>query len=180
VNTSLENFGVKPVAQNAHEVMHCTLVTDGTTGQEWILRLMSKGIELSDNAKAVLNSPDFKPTTRRTIEVGILKASQFIEDERKTERITAEASRRGWSQLDAEATCLILEKLSLQECKKHRLESVVVLHKPINNSEDTPSFLGATILETKRMLIACMDKFNGHWNFGFGFAFEISELSRLH
>ncbi len=160
--------------------MHCTLISDGTTGQQWILRLMSNGVELSDNAKAVLNSPDFKPTSGRTIEVGIIKASQFIEDERSTERIAEEASRRGWSRLDAEATCLILEKLSLQEFKTHRLDSVVVLHKPINNSEDTPSFLCATILETKKMLVACMDKLNGHWNFGFGFAFEITELNRLH
>src|SRR3989338_6914714 len=44
-------------------VIYFSVTSDGTTGEDWITRLESKGFRVGDYAKQVRRSPDFKPTS---------------------------------------------------------------------------------------------------------------------
>src|SRR3989344_110555 len=62
-------------------VIYFSVTSDGTTGPQWIERLEGKGFRLSDYAKSVLRSPDFKPTSGVTTEIAILKGMLFADKE---------------------------------------------------------------------------------------------------
>jgi hypothetical protein len=89
-------------------VIYFTVTSDGTTGEEWVKRLESKGFHVGSCAKSVLRSADFKPTSGVTTEVAVFNGLLFEDNERK---IRAEAERRKFEKPNAEVACLIPGKV---------------------------------------------------------------------
>ena len=158
-------------------VIYFSVPSDGTTGPQWIERLEGKGFRLSDYAKSVLRSPDFKPTSGVTTEIAILKGMLFADNDRITKKIRAEADKRKLTKSNAEVACLIRENFSDKEIEALGLWWIVAMHEPIKDSGGGPSLLGADRYDGGRWLNACCVDGPGYgWFREDGFAFVVSQV----
>ncbi len=160
-------------------VIYFSVTSDGTTGEDWIPRLESKGFRVGDDAKQVLRSPDFKPTSGVTTEVAILKGMLFEDNNRITKNIRAEADKRKLSKPNAELACFIREKFTDKEIEAMGLWYIVAMHEPINVSGGGPSLLGASRSDFGRWLRAFYDRPDFRWFRERGFAFVVSQVSSV-
>ena len=158
-------------------VIYFSVTSDGTTGEDWITRLESKGFRVGDYAKQVLRSPDFKPTNGVTTEVAVLKGMLFEDNDRITKKIRAEADKRKLSKPNAELACLIREKFTDKEIEAMGLWYIVAMHEPINDSGGDPFLLIADRGFGGRWLSACGGRPGDRWGRVSGFAFAVSQVS---
>lgn len=158
-------------------VIYFSVTSDGTTGEEWITRLKSKGLRVGDYAKQVLRSPDFTPTTGVTTQVVVLKGMLFGDDDRITRVIRAEANKRKLQKPSAEIACLIREKFTDEEIEQMGLWGIVVMHELINYSNGDLYLLGADRVSDGRWLDAYSGRPDNRWDRGPGFAFAVSQVS---
>ena len=152
-------------------VISFSVTSDGTSGEDWITRLESKGFRAGDYAKQVLRSPDFKPTSGVTTEIAVLKGALFTDNERTTEKIRAEADKRKLEKPNAEVACLIREKFTDKEIEDMGLVWIVTMHDPIKDSGGDPSLLGAGRGGDGRWLHAYGGGPGNGWDHEYGFAF---------
>ncbi len=157
-------------------VIYFSVTSDGTTGEAWIKRLESKGYRLSDWAKSVLISSDFKPTSGVTTEIGVLKGMLFSDDNRVTKKIRAEAEQRKWFTPNAEVACLIREMFSDEEIEAMGLWWIVTMHEPIEDSVGVPLLLSAGRDDGGRWLRAYYGRPDDPWLRSRGFAFAVSQV----
>jgi len=152
-------------------VIYFSVVSDGTTGEEWIKRL-----DIGDNAKSILLSKDFKPTKGVKTEVAVLKSLFFEDKDRITKNIRAEADKRKLTKPNAEVACLIHEMFTDGEIKAMGLSYIVTMHDPIKDSVGVLSLLNAGRGAFGRWFYTCRDDPNYWWNRDFGFAFVVSQV----
>ncbi|OGF87625.1 hypothetical protein A3B19_02420 [Candidatus Giovannonibacteria bacterium RIFCSPLOWO2_01_FULL_46_32] len=157
-------------------VIYFSVISDSTTGEDWINRLESKGFCEGDYAKQVLRSQDFKPTSGVTTEVAVLKGMLFKDNDRATREIRAEADKRKLEKPNAEVACLIREKFTDRELEAMGLWWIVVMHEPINDSVGCPSLLFADRDGDGRWLRAYDGRPGFRWHRGHGFAFAVSQV----
>lgn len=158
-------------------IIRLEVISDGTTGPEWIKRLEEKGFKLSKLAKGVLNSSDFKPTKDVAYRIAILKGMLFIDSDRTTSKIRTEANRRNWQKPNPEVACLIRELLSDEELEAMGLWRIVVFHESIKYSGGGPVLLYVYRGDGGRWLDACCGRPVGHWFSDLGFAFVSPQVS---
>jgi hypothetical protein len=162
--------------QEQNGVIYLSVTSDGTTGPQWINRLEKKGFRISDYAKGILCSPDFKPTSGVTYEVAVLKGMLFEDRDRITKKIRAEAERRNFTKPNAEVACLIREKFTDKELETMGLWWIVVMHEPIKDSGGGPGLLDVDRSGDGRWLDACYGGPDCRWYRDFGFAFVVSQV----
>lgn len=158
-------------------VIRFSVTSDGTTGEEWIARLESKGFRVGDYAKSVLRSKDFKPTNRIIYEITVLKGELFSDSDRITKTIRKEAKNRKLSTPNAEVACLIREKFSDKELEAMGLYLIVTMHEPIKDSDGDPLLLRALRNDNGSWLGTHYGNPDNEWNRGCGFAFVVSQVS---
>ena len=158
-------------------VIYFSVTSDGTTGEEWIKRLLKKNYRVGDYAKSILRSKDFKPTKGVTTEIAVLKGMLFTDDERITKKIRIDASNRKLETPNAEIACLIREKFTDEEIEAMGLTWIVAMHEPIKDSDGVPSLLDAHRSGGGRWLDAYDGRPGFRWDRGFGFAFAVSQVS---
>ena len=158
-------------------VISFSVESNGTTGSQWIIVLESMGYSLSNYAKQVLLSRDFKPTDGMRTEIVVLKGDLFKDGDRSTKKIRTEASRRGFSAPNAEVACIIRLKFTDEEITKMGLWAIVAMHEPINDADGGPSLLGADRYGVGRWLDAYRGRPDSRWSRGSGFAFAVSQVS---
>ncbi|MFA6973439.1 MAG: hypothetical protein WC238_01700 [Parcubacteria group bacterium] len=151
--------------------------TDGTTGTQWIERLEKRGFRVSDWAKSVLNSPDFKPTNGIISDIAVLKGMLWNDSDRITKNIRAEAGKRKFGKPNAEVACLIREKFSDEEIEVMGLWWIVAMHEPIKDSDGDPNLLLAGRGGGGRWLGTAYDRPDDEWFRDYGFAFVVSQVS---
>ncbi len=154
-------------------VIYFTVTSDGATGAEWIARLKKKGFRVSDYAKQVLLSKNFKPTTGVTTEVAVLKGMLFEDNQRITKNIRKNAEDRKLETPNAEIACLIREKFTDEDIEAMGLVWIVVMHESINDSDGDPYLLGADRLVGGHWLCAYYVSPGSKWNRVSGFAFSL-------
>ncbi len=157
-------------------IIYFSVTSDGTTGEEWITRLGSKGLRVGDYAKSVLCSKDFKPTSGVTTEIAILKGMLFEDSNRVTKKIRTEAESRKLTKPNAEVTCLIRENFSDEEIEAMGLYWVVVMHEPIKDSGGFPALLDVRRGDDGSWLGADYDYPDRRWGRGGGLAFVASQV----
>jgi len=155
-------------------VIYFSVTSDGTTGEDWITRLESKGFRVGDHAKQVLRSPDFKPTSGVTTEVAVLRGMLFEENDRITRKIRAEADKRKLEKPNAELACLIREKFTDKEIEAMGLWWIVAMHEPIEDFDGDPYLLSVLRDGGGRWLSACSVRPLLRWDRDRGFAFAVS------
>ncbi len=158
-------------------VIYFKVTSDGTTGPEWIERLKNNGLRVSNFAKSLLRSPDFKPTSGVTTEVAVLKGTLFGGNERITKRIRIEANRRKLTELNTEAACLIREKFTDWELEAMGLYWIIAMHEPIKDHHGSPSLLYVNRYDGGRSLEAAYGHTDRGWSSEGGFAFAVSQVS---
>lgn len=155
-------------------IIYLSVTSDGTTGPQWIERLEDKHFRVSDYAKQVLRSSDFKPTSGTTTKMAILKGTRFKENDRIKKTIYAEAQMRKLRKPNAEVACLIRDNFSDDEIEEMGLECIVTMHEPIEDFDNDPSLLGVCRLESGRWFATYSGNPGVRWNRGTGFAYEMS------
>lgn len=155
-------------------VIYLSVTSDGTSGPQWIERLEGKGFRLSDDAKSVLRSPDFKPTSGVSTEIAILKGMLFEDSDRITKKIRAEANKRKLTKPEAEVACLIRENFTDQEIEAMGLWYIVAMHEPIKSGGDPRLLAGRR--DGGCWLRADYDKPDYWWYRERGFAFVVSQV----
>jgi hypothetical protein len=158
-------------------VIYFSVASDGTTGEDWITRLESKGFRVGDYAKQVLRSPDFKPTKGLTIEVAVLKGMLFEDQSRITSKIRAEADKRKLGKPKPELACLIREKFTDEEIEAMGLWYIFAMHEPVSDSVGDPNLLRASRGDGGRWLFAYHVRPDDGWDRDDGFAFAVSQVS---
>ncbi len=151
-------------------VVYFTVTSDGTTGENWITRLESKGFSMSDAAQYLLRSPEFKPTSGVTTEVAVLKGMLFEDNDRRTKKILGEADKRKLQKPNAELACLIRLKFTDKEIEQMGLWCIVAMHEPISDSDGLPCLLSANRYEYGKWLRASDGSLGRRWNREHGFA----------
>jgi len=160
-------------------VIRCSVVSDGTTGEDWIKRLEGNGFRVEKKlAKSVLRSPDFKPTKGLTTEVAILKGILIEGTGWDTDKIRTEADKRRLSKPNAEVGCLLREKFTDKEIQAMGLWYIIAMHEPIAESGGVPSLLSADRDVEGRRLRAYYDRPGRRWDRYYGFAFAVSPSSQ--
>ena len=158
-------------------VIRFSVTSDGTTGEEWIARLESKGFRVGDYAKSVLRSKSFKPTSGAITEIAVLKGEIFSDNDRITKNIRKEAKNRKFSTPNAEVACLIREKFSDKELEAMGLYWIVAMHEPIKDSDGDPFLLDADRHDSGSWLDTRYGNPDGKWGRSGGFAFVVSQVS---
>lgn len=158
-------------------VIYFEVTSDGTTGPKWIERLKKKNFQLSDSAKSVLRSSDFKPTSSKTYRIAVLKGRLFTDSDRITNKIRAEANARNLEVPSAEVACLIREKFSDEDLETMGFWWIVVFHEPISDSSGGPRLLGVGRDDIGRWLRTYYDGPGDGWGSGDGFAFALPQVS---
>lgn len=158
-------------------VIYFSVTSDGTAGEDWIIRLESKGFRVGNYAKQVLCSPSFKPTSGVTTEVAVLKGILFEGNHRTTENIRAEGALRKLSNPNAEIACLIREQFADKEIKAMGLTWIVTMHEPIEDFEGDPTLLDINCADGGRWFVSHHGRPDHAWYCGHGFAFAVSQAS---
>jgi len=151
--------------------------TNGRTGEGWIEYLESKGFQVSDYAKSVLRSPDFKPNDGVIYKIAVLKGMLFQDNDRIISNIRAEADRRKFLKPNAEVACLIRDNFSDKEIEAMGLWWIVAMHEPIEDSDGDPLLLHARRSVGGRWLRAAYGKPGDRWVRESGFAFVLPQVS---
>lgn len=161
-------------------VIYFTLISDGTTGPEWIERTKKRGNRLTEYAEQVLNSPEFVPTNGEPYRVAVLKGMLFNDNERITKNIRAEANRRGLETPNAELVCLIREAFTNEELEAMGLVWILCMHEPIEDTDGGPRLLVGRRLDGGRWLNAYYGNPHVRWNRSDGFAFVVPQVGSQH
>jgi hypothetical protein len=146
------------------DIIYLSVTSDGTPGPEWIPRLEGNDFCLRDDAKAVLESPDFIPTDGVTTEIAILKGGLFSDDKnRTTQKIYDEADKRNLEKPNIEVACLIRENFSDEDIQAMGLWWIVVF---------TDLFLLSLYRgDSGRMMHSCHNHHGASWGKQNGFVF---------
>lgn len=119
-----------------NDIIYFSVTSDGATGEDWIRRLEEKGLRVGDNAKELLRSSDFQPTSGVTTEVAVFKGTLFHDNIRSTNRILAEADKRKLLKPSTELACLIREMFKDKELRLMGLSNIFTMHEPIIDSDN--------------------------------------------
>ena len=158
-------------------MIYIKVISDGTTGEQWIVRLEKKGFKLSKWAKDLLLSKDFNPTTGIVYTIAVLKGSLFTDSNRVTKKIRSEAAKRKLVTPNPEVACLIREMFTDYEIEAMGISWIVTFHKPIKDSDGDLSLLYTFRYDDGSWLSTHYDNPGSSWHSGYGFAFEVSQVS---
>lgn len=154
-------------------IIYFSVTSDGATGENWIKRLESKNFCISDYAKSVLRSSNFKPTDGVTYEIAVLKGMLFSDNDRVMEKIRAEADKRKLTKPNVEVACLMREKLTDEEIEAMGLWWIAAMHESINDSDGDPRLLSVRRGAGGKLLGASSNYSGGRWSHECGFAFVV-------
>lgn len=161
--------------READGLIRFSVTSDGASGEAWIPRLEGKGSRVGDDAKNVLRSPDFQPTSGVTTEIAVLPGTLFKDDQRTTGYVRAEAQRRKLTKPNAEVACLIRETFTDEEIEAMGFWWIIAMHESIKDSDGDPYLLGTSRSGVGRWFSACRGNPDGRWNREDGFAFAASK-----
>ncbi len=139
--------------QSNSDGVHFPLVSDGTTGPEWIKRLENKGYSVDGYAKKLLKLPEFKPTNNMTAEIIVIRSEMFTGAERTTENIRAFAKANNYITPNPEVACLMRERFTDEEMRVMGCPTIAVMHDFVDDPHMSTKFL-------------YLDSRNGHVKFG--------------
>ena len=157
-------------------VIYLSVTSDATTGPQWERWFLENGYKLSHEARFLLNSASFKPTSGITTHVGIIKGMWFEKADRIMSKIYADAVRRTWSEPKAEIACLIRKKYSNAKIAEMGLTWILTIHEPIKGSDGNMCLLGVGRDGGNPWLGARWDWPGSRWSRDHGFAFAVSQV----
>ena len=139
--------------------------SQGVTGPQWIEYFKEEDINLSDDAKAVLESTEFQPTIPGTVHKIVALRGTFWKknSERTNKAIQAEGVLRKWPETHPEAVCIVRKCFSDKQLEKMGLWYLVGIHKPIE-VHGRLHFLRADRYDRGRWLYTVYAKPDSFWS----------------
>jgi len=122
-------------------IIYFSVISDGTTGAEWVERLGKKGLLgkpdgfTKEYLQKTLLSIEFRPTNGVISEVAILKSILFNYIEKTNEIIRRNGNEKKFIEPNPEIACLIMEKFSREDFLLMGLTSISIMHKPFINPD---------------------------------------------
>ena len=142
-----------------------TVTSDGTDAT----MLEAIGRKVSFWAKDVMSKSEFVVTKGKTYRLVVIRGEEFATDsERTTANIRAEAVRRRYLEPPAEVAALLRKKFTQEQLG---FPYVVVMHKPIADSDCYPLLLGLDRRGDGEWLDAWYGDPDDRWYRGFVFVF---------
>lgn len=135
----------KATWESKGDLIYITLPpSEGVTGPQWIEYFSEQDINLSDDAKTLLQLKAFLPTVPGFVhKIVALRATFWKKNsERTTKAIQDEGVLRKWLETHPEAVCILRKCFSNKQLEKMGLWWIVGIHKPIVVYGD-PRFLNA-------------------------------------
>lgn len=155
-----------------------SVTSDGMTGTDWIARLENQGFPIGYYTKSVLRSPDFKPTAGVTTEIVVLWGGFFGDDDSSINQVYTFAARNDLVVPDVEVACLIREKFSNREIEEMGFDSLLVMHRPINDADGVPVLLQVARRDCGGYELTYYNVAGMKWQpDGYGFVFRRGEPS---
>lgn len=151
-------------------VIRFSVTSDGTTGEQWIARLESRGF-VGEYAKSTLRSKDFKPTSAITYEIVVLKG-RFLRDSYRVAN-----GHHHFEEPNEEVICLMREKFSDKELETMGLYWLIEMDSLRNDYVDDPDFLISDRIDDYPSLEYYYDSDSPGYTFDnqhIGFAFVVS------
>lgn len=130
--------------------IYLRLVSDGTTGEQWINRLENQGKILSLEVQDLLKSPKFEMTKGQNLNLVILKKTPTKALALTKDELLAEAFSLHLLPVNLELACLLREELTLYWLDRLNLQKVIIPGKPslaifgdghFRTIDDVPNFL---------------------------------------
>lgn len=162
-----------PVWVEENGIIRTSVISDGTTKEEWVERLESGGCIISLEAKNILLSSHFVPTFGVKTELAILKSTILSADDRYTTNVHEEALSRRLAIPDIEVACLLREKISKEGLKAMGLWWIAVMHSPVSSFENSLYSLCLDRYGNEDWLYVHGAKKYDSWDEEGGFAFAI-------
>lgn len=176
VTLALDLFPVAPKVTEKDNIIYITLTSNGMGGPEWEAHFDRRKIELSTNARKILNSPQFKATKAGTAKpTAIIKGELFPDSDRLTKNIRAKASELKLKKPDIELGCLIRDAFPNKQINDLGLNWIVDMHEPVE-IDGYPNLLTAYAGGAVPGLDAFYGGPGGSWGRGGGFAFDASQV----
>jgi hypothetical protein len=155
-------------------VIHFTVVSDGKTGEAWLKHFESKKVRISRNARSIILSGYFKPTSGVVYKVAVIRGEFFSADaDRIRSKIMDEAHLRKMTVPNPEVACLTRDMFTDEQIKQTGLYWIVTMHQPITDHVGGMGQLGVHASATR--LGAFYGCIGGVWKRGNGFAFIAPE-----
>ncbi len=154
------------------------LISDGAAGPQALKSLQDLGFRVSDYAKSMLLSKDYKPSLAGTVhDVIVMRGADFNDSDRITKKIRAKAKKLGFLTPNAEVAYLLRINLSDDDLKAMGLWWIVVMHRPIEDPDGDPSLLSTNRDVDGQWLNGYYGKPDYEWNVYGGFAFARLQVS---
>ena len=137
-----------------------------------------EGYNISDWAKEILKSKNFKLNKQQEVEIAILSLDDLgLPEYSTTKEIREKAESMGYTTPPAEVAPLLRIVISNEEIENLGLWWITTMHKPINDSDGDASLLRARRFDGGRWLHSCYGKPGLQWFRESGFAFVVSPKS---
>lgn len=149
-----------------------TVTSDGRNAEGLTRTLEQKNFRVSWHAEEVMQSPQFIITSGRTYQLGIIYGDEISDEKRSTANVREEAKKRGWLTPPAEVAHLTREKISDNDLERMGVWWLMIMHEPIEVSDDGPGFLALDRTDGGRWL-AYYDRPDCGWDRGDGFVFVV-------
>lgn len=143
-----------------------SVTSDGTDNRDWVSRLKQKGhtvIEGTNDWLKIATTPEYKifeVTNGITTTVAVVKPREqynsYLSFKEVSERI-------GLKQLNAEAACLLCEKITKKDFHEMGVGRIIVMHKPFENVHLLEFFV-LTIDDKHSKSILHVDHYAGNEN----------------
>ncbi|MFA6376429.1 MAG: hypothetical protein WCX69_03470 [Candidatus Paceibacterota bacterium] len=110
-------------------IFYFDIVSDGTSGEEWITRLNEKGFTFNIHGERLMRSRDFHPTKGVKRKIAILKNWQFSYNSAdKTFQFKVSGGDKKFVSPDAEIAPIIREKLPREVIHAMGIDSIAIMH----------------------------------------------------
>ncbi len=129
-----------PTWEERDGIFYLTLVSNGTTGPQWIMYFEKKGFLIRERAKDILNSSDFVPTTNIAYNIAIIPGPLLDEKTRTLPNIHAYANKKRFQTPHPEIACLLMEYYSREDLVEMGIEALTIPHPPIKDARGMSCF----------------------------------------
>lgn len=171
-----QNFPVS-VTRDKHRVFF-SLVSRGTTCEEWKASFKEKGYHLSPPFEQLLTSKEFMPTNGVPFHVEVVRGSHWMEGSRTNRYIQIDATQQNWHEPTVELCCLIRDTFSNEDLVLLGIPSIIFFYKQRVNAGYQQLGLKQAICINEETVgrLFYSSRPSQHWNSRHAFAFTTERV----
>ena len=108
--------------------IYTNVLSDGTTGENWINRMESSGVWISDRAKSFFKTKKFKISENKETDIEIIKLNYFTKCP-DIFRIKHISHCRNLKKALPEVVCLLQQQLFCRDLYKISVKRIMIMHE---------------------------------------------------